>query len=88
MTHIIAEPCIGTKDASCVDVCPVDCIHPTKDEQEFEESELLYIDPDTCIDCGLCVDECPVQAIFPEEDLPEEWKGYLQINTEWYQKQA
>ncbi|MCH7847793.1 MAG: ferredoxin family protein [Planctomycetes bacterium] len=88
MTHIIAEPCIGTKDASCVDVCPVDCIHPTKDEQEFDEAELLYIDPDTCIDCGLCVDECPVQAIFPEEDLPEEWKQYLQINTEWYQTQV
>ena len=88
MTHIIAEPCIGTKDASCVDVCPVDCIHPTKDEEEFKKAELLYIDPDTCIDCGLCVDECPVQAIFPEEDLPEEWKHYLQINTEWYQAQA
>ena len=23
MTHVIAEPCIGTKDTSCVDVCPV-----------------------------------------------------------------
>ena len=74
MTHIIAEPCIGTKDAACVDVCPVDCIHPTKDETQYESAEMLYIDPDTCIDCGLCVDECPVQAIFPEEDLPEEWQ--------------
>ncbi|MCI0630169.1 MAG: ferredoxin family protein, partial [Phycisphaerales bacterium] len=64
MTHVIAEPCIGTKDASCVEVCPVDCIHPTKDEAPtFEKSEMLYIDPETCIDCGLCVDECPVQAI-------------------------
>jgi ferredoxin len=86
MTHIIAEPCIGTKDTSCVDVCPVDCIHPTKDEPEFEQFEMLYIDPETCIDCGLCVDECPVQAIFPEEDLPEEWQHYLQINTDWYAK--
>jgi NAD-dependent dihydropyrimidine dehydrogenase PreA subunit len=85
MTHIIAEPCIATKDTACVDVCPVDCIHPTKDEEEeFAEAEMLYIDPDTCIDCGLCVDECPVQAIFPEEDLPEEWQKYLQINTDWY----
>lgn len=86
MTHVIAEPCIGTKDASCVDVCPVDCIHPTKGEQPFESSEMLYIDPDTCIDCGLCVDECPVQAIFPEEDLPEEWARYIQINADWYRK--
>ncbi len=86
MTHIIAEPCIGTKDASCVDVCPVDCIHPTKDEEEFEEAELLYIDPDTCIDCGLCVDECPVQAILPEEDIPDDWQKYVQINADWYTK--
>ncbi len=84
MTFIIAEPCIGTKDTACVDVCPVDCIHPTSDESKFEEAEMLYIDPDTCIDCGLCVDECPVQAIFPEEDLPEEWSKYEKINADWY----
>ncbi len=87
MTHIIGETCIGTKDSSCVDVCPVDCIHPTKDEPAFETEDMLYIDPDTCIDCGLCVDECPVQAIYPEEDLPEEWQKYLQINIDWYQNQ-
>jgi NAD-dependent dihydropyrimidine dehydrogenase PreA subunit len=53
MTHIIAEPCIGTKDTSCVEVCPVDCIHPTKDEGTFTAAEMLYIDPETCIDCGV-----------------------------------
>ena len=88
MTFVITEPCIGTKDHACVDVCPVDCIHPTKDEPTFAEAEMLYIDPDTCIDCGLCVDECPVQAIFPEEDLPEEWNRYIQINKEWYQAKS
>ncbi|MDP7008136.1 MAG: ferredoxin family protein [Phycisphaerales bacterium] len=85
MTHIIAEPCIGTKDTACVDVCPVDCIHPMGDDDRFEQAEMLYIDPDTCIDCGLCVDECPVQAIFPEEDLPEEWHKYIQINIEYFE---
>ena len=85
MTHIIGETCKGTKDTACVDVCPVDCIHPTKDEAEFADAEMLYIDPDTCIDCGLCVDECPVEAIFPEEDLPEEWQKFIEINAEWYQ---
>ena len=84
MSHYIAEPCIGTKDSACVDVCPVDCIHPTKDEPEFEDAEMLYIDPETCIDCGLCVDECPVTAIFPEEDLPEEWQDYIEKNTAYY----
>ncbi|MDH3582858.1 MAG: ferredoxin family protein [Phycisphaerae bacterium] len=84
MSHYITEPCIGTKDTACVDVCPVDCIHPTKDEEEFESAEMLYIDPDTCIDCGLCVDECPVKAIFPEEDMPDEWEDYKDKNAAYY----
>ena len=86
MSHYIAEPCIGTKDTACVDVCPVDCIHPTKDDDDFETEKMLYIEPETCIDCGLCVDECPVTAIFPEEDLPEEWQNYIEINTTYYEK--
>ena len=86
MPHIIAEPCIKTKDTSCVDACPVDCIHPTKDEPDFETSDQLFIDPDTCIDCGLCVDECPVQAIFQDEDLPDEWNKFVQINIDYYNK--
>ena len=84
MSHYIAEPCIGTKDTACVAVCPVDCIHPTQEEKGFETVEMLYIDPNTCIDCGLCVDECPVKAIFPEEDLPEEWQKFVQINADYY----
>ncbi len=52
MAFTICEPCIGTKDTACVDVCPVDCIHPRKDEDEFESEEKLYIHPDECIDCG------------------------------------
>ena len=68
MAYVIAEPCINTKDSSCVNVCPVDCIHPRKDEN-FEPVQQLYIDPDTCIDCGACVPECPVSAIFPEPDV-------------------
>lgn len=84
MPHVIAEPCIATKDTSCVDVCPVDCIHPTKNEPDFATAQQLFIDPDTCIDCGLCVDECPVKAIAPQEDLPPEWKKYIQVNLEYY----
>jgi ferredoxin len=86
MPHIIAQPCIGTKDTACVAVCPVDCIHPTKDEPAFAAAEMLYIDPDTCIDCGLCVDECPVKAIFPEEDLPSEWQAFVAKNATFYKK--
>ena len=82
MTYVIAEPCIGTKDTACVAVCPVDCIHPTKDDVDFVMEEMLYIDPDTCIDCGLCVDECPVKAIFPEASVPAEWHAYIQLNAD------
>jgi len=52
MAYVIAEPCIGTKDTACVDVCPVDCIHPRKDEPAFESETQLYIHPTECIDCG------------------------------------
>ena len=72
MTYIIAEPCIDIKDRSCVDVCPVDCIH------EYER--ILVIDPEECIDCGACEPECPVEAIFPEDALPEKWEPFVKIN--------
>ena len=83
----LCTECVGHFDKpQCVAVCPVDCIHPTKDEPNFAEAELLYIDPDTCIDCGLCVDECPVKAIFPLEDLPAEWASFIEKNAEYYKK--
>ncbi|HSF15700.1 MAG TPA: ferredoxin family protein [Vicinamibacteria bacterium] len=85
MAYIIAEPCIGTKDTACVEVCPVDCIHPTKEEEGFEAAKQLYIDNDTCIDCGACEPVCPVTAIFPEEELPDKWKEYVEINAQYYQ---
>ena len=82
MAYIICEPCIGTKDSACVDVCPVDCIHPRKDEPEFATTEMLFIHPDECIDCGACEPECPVTAIFPEEDVPVQLKSYIGKNKE------
>lgn len=71
MAYIIAEPCIGVKDTACVDACPVDCIHPRKNENDFDSAPQLYIDPVECIDCGACVPVCPVSAIFAAGDLPE-----------------
>ncbi len=76
MAYVIAEPCIGTKDTACVDVCPVDCIHPRKDEPDYEGVKQLFINPAECIDCGACVPVCPVTAIFALEDLPEKWQSY------------
>ena len=79
MTYTVTPYCDGCKYTDCVEVCPVEAFH--------EGPTMLYINPETCIDCGLCVDECPVQAIFPEEDLPDEWQKYIQINLDWYQNQ-
>ena len=84
MAYVIAEPCIGVKDTACVDVCPVDCIHPRKDEGDFPSETQLYINSDECIDCGACVPVCPVTAIFALEDLPEKWHNFAAINAEWY----
>jgi NAD-dependent dihydropyrimidine dehydrogenase PreA subunit len=81
MAYVIAEPCIGTKDAACVDACPVDCIHPKKDEAGFAEADQLFIDPVECIDCGACVPVCPVSAIYAADDLPEKWADYLAKNA-------
>ena len=87
MAYTIAEPCIDVKDTACVDVCPVDCIHPTKNEVEaFGQARQLYIDPVECIDCGACEPVCPVETIFENDALPEKWKHYAQINADYFKK--
>ena len=88
MAYVIAEPCIGQKDNSCVEVCPVDCIHPTPDEADYDKVEMLYIDPEECIDCDACVEACPVDACFAEDQLPEEWNKYIQINADYYKPEG
>lgn len=55
MTYVITEACIKCKFTDCVQVCPVDCFH--------EGENMLVIDPEKCIDCGICVPECPAGAI-------------------------
>ena len=65
MTHIITRLCL--RDTACVEVCPVECMVLGQPEEEWP---WLYIDPDTCIDCGACVPECPYESIFPEEEVP------------------
>ena len=81
MAYIICEPCIDTKDTACVDVCPVDCIHPRKDEAEFAQATMLYIHPEECIDCGACVPACPVSAIYESHDsTPASQKTLIAAN--------
>ena len=84
MAYVISEPCIAAKDASCVAVCPVDCIHPAPDEPAFAAAEQLYIDPEECIDCDACVEACPVDAISPEDMVPAAWGDYIERNAAYY----
>jgi ferredoxin len=77
MTYVIAEPCIGVKDAACVEVCPVDCI--------YEGDDQFYIHPDECIDCGACVPECPVEAIFEDVEVPEQWHSFIKKNADYFE---
>lgn len=82
--YVITEACIGVKDASCVAVCPVDCIHPRPDEQAFASVDQLYIDPGVCIDCGACQPECPVDAIYPGDEVPQDLIAYVAKNAAYY----
>lgn len=82
MAFVITRSCCN--DASCVSVCPVNCIHPTPDEPEFGTSEMLYIDPEACIDCGACVPECPVDAIVADFDLNEESEPFVDLNARYF----
>jgi ferredoxin len=82
MTYIVTETCVDLKDKSCIEVCPVDCIH------EAAEDRMVFIDPDECIDCGACVDPCPVDAIYAEEDVPEAQVLFVDINKVYFKDKA
>ena len=60
MTYIVKDECIKCKLTDCVDVCPVDCF--------YEGENMLVINPDECIDCGVCEPECPIDAIVADTD--------------------
>jgi ferredoxin--NADP+ reductase len=82
MTYVITQSCCN--DATCVAVCPVNCIHPTPDEPDYNQAEMLYIDPGACIDCGACAEVCPVDAILPEDAPSGTTEPYRRINAEYF----
>lgn len=75
MAYVITEDCIRCKYQDCVQVCPVDCFH--------EGVNMLVIDPEECIDCGLCVPECEANAII--EDTEDGGDRWLEINEQYAQ---
>ncbi len=72
MTYVVNGNCIKCKYTDCVDVCPVDCF--------YEGENMLVIDPDECIDCGVCEPECPVNAIVPDSDATDK---YIKLNAQY-----
>ncbi len=92
MAYIVTKSCIGTKDRSCVEVCPVDCFYNikkkkyntkySKDPRLAEDWGMLCIHPDECINCGACETECPVEAIFEDSQVPEDMVEFIKINEE------
>ncbi|MFF3290567.1 FAD-dependent oxidoreductase [Streptomyces sp. NPDC003023] len=86
MTYAITQTCCS--DATCVAVCPVNCIHPTPEERAFGSTEMLYIDPRSCIDCGACADACPVDAVLPVDSLSPSQQEYAGINAAYFEDKA
>jgi len=75
MAHVVDDKCINCKHTTCVSVCPVDCF--------YEGENMLVINPDECIDCGVCIPECPEEAIFQTDDEENKWyKHNLYFSTD------
>ena len=92
MTYVITSACIGRKDRSCVEVCPVYCFYEIP-KKEFNDKYgkaplkdgdwgMLVINPDECINCGACETECPVEAIYEDSEVPESMKEFVVINEQ------
>ena len=82
MAYVICEPCVDVKDTACVAVCPVDCIY------DFDGENMLFIEPEECIDCDACRPECPVEAIFPLAEVPGQWQHYVAMNIEAFERHS
>ena len=82
MAYVITDNCI--KDELCVEACPVDCIHPLKQEPAFETATQLYVDPNGCIDCGACIPACGSDAVFALDDVPADKKDFVEKNAAFF----
>lgn len=76
--YVITQACVDVMDASCLTVCPVDCIYTHPEVNQY------FIQPEECIDCGSCEMVCPVTAIFRLEDLPESEQAAIEANRHFF----
>ena len=74
MPHVVTMPCFGCKHQECTQVCPADCFH--------EGDQMLYIDPESCVDCEACRSVCPEEAIYPDDEVPTAWQPFIALNAE------
>jgi ferredoxin len=81
MAWVITRLCRDCLDMSCVEVCPVDCIYERTGADRETFPNQLFIDPEECIDCGVCEAECPWEAIFQDEEVPEVFRGDIELNA-------
>lgn len=72
MTYVVIEKCRNCKFTLCAAVCPVEAFR--------EGPDMLYIDPEICVNCDACMIECPIEAIYPDFDVPDKWKDYIELN--------
>jgi ferredoxin--NADP+ reductase len=83
MAYVITGSC--EKDTDCLEVCPVDCIHPRPNEPGFRQAKQLFIDPNACIHCASCFRICAAKAILAQENLPRKLRSYERANEEYFQ---
>lgn len=76
MTYVVVDACIKCKYMDCIEVCPVDCF--------YEGENMLVINPQECIDCGVCEPECPAEAIIP--DTKPDTQKWVEFNAKYSQK--
>lgn len=92
MAYVITLQCIGNKDRSCVEVCPVDCFYNYNDPalndkygrqaKSDDDAGMLVINPDECINCGACETECPYEAIYEDTGVPANMKEFIELNAD------
>jgi ferredoxin len=75
MPFVVTGKCINCRYTDCVEVCPVNCF--------YQGENMLVINPDECIDCGVCEPECPIEAIKSDEELSQAELVWGEINRKY-----
>lgn len=75
MPFVVTGKCLKCRYSDCVEVCPVDAF--------YAGENMVVINPDECIDCGVCEPECPIEAIKSDEELAPHEQKWAEINEKY-----